>query len=113
FRSRDLGPQLLVARVEEVDHARRPERNLPHRFGRPDRQGREEVFRRTHTTSMSVASPAGPGVTTINPTWPGTMRSAARGDKRLVVRRQGRTGVGWRGNHPGGDGQVPDRPARR
>ncbi len=45
---RDLGRHLRVARVEEVDHPRRPGRYLAERLRRAERQRREEVLRGTH-----------------------------------------------------------------
>jgi hypothetical protein len=41
---RHLGHHLLVGGREEVDHPRRREGDLPHRVGRPDRKGTEEVL---------------------------------------------------------------------
>jgi hypothetical protein len=40
----ELGHHLLVRRVEEVDHARGRERDLPHGLGRSDAERHEEVL---------------------------------------------------------------------
>jgi hypothetical protein len=46
-----LGDHLRVGRREEVDHPRGREGDLPHRVGRTDRQGAEEVLGGTHRAS--------------------------------------------------------------
>ena len=46
--SRQLGDHLLVGGVEEVDHPRRQERDLPDRLGRADGEGLEEVSGVSH-----------------------------------------------------------------
>ena len=44
----DLGHHLRVRRREEVDHPRRPDRDLPDRLGRADGQRAEEVLGAAH-----------------------------------------------------------------
>ena len=54
---RQLGRHLLVARVEEVDHPRRRDRDLERRVRRPHGQGLGEVARVAHRRDASGAAP--------------------------------------------------------
>ena len=57
---RHLGHHLRVLRRQEVDHPRRPHRDLPQRFGGADGQRPEEVLRGTHAAQVRERCP-GPG----------------------------------------------------
>ena len=49
-----LADHLRVVRRQEVDDPRRPERDVPHRLGRTDRQRAEEVLRGTHARRLRM-----------------------------------------------------------
>jgi hypothetical protein len=54
-----LRAHLLVRRREEVDHPRRPDRDLPHRIGGTDGQGPEEVLCAAHGLLQEVVGRRG------------------------------------------------------
>ena len=50
---RHLGQHLRIGRIEEVDHARRLDRNLAHRLGGADGEGLEEISRASHPAFLT------------------------------------------------------------